>query len=81
MARITADDVRKVACVLARLGLAEDTINHLTTSQLERIPRLRGTFSSRWTSTGVPPTTRAVESGERDTQRSGRPQPRCERAH
>lgn len=58
MGRITADDVRKVAA-LARLDLAEDTITTYT-SQLERILDYVGHLEQVDT-TGVPPTTRAVE--------------------
>ncbi|MCP9772020.1 Asp-tRNA(Asn)/Glu-tRNA(Gln) amidotransferase subunit GatC [Synechococcus sp. Tobar12-5m-g] len=58
MGRITADDVRKVA-LLARLDLAEGTIATYT-SQLERILDYVGHLETVDT-TGVPPTTRAVE--------------------
>jgi aspartyl-tRNA(Asn)/glutamyl-tRNA(Gln) amidotransferase subunit C len=58
MGRITANDVRKVA-QLARLDLAEDTIATYT-SQLERILDYVGHLETVDT-TGIPPTTRAVE--------------------
>jgi aspartyl-tRNA(Asn)/glutamyl-tRNA(Gln) amidotransferase subunit C len=58
MGRITADDVRKVA-LLARLDLAEGTIATYT-NQLERILDYVGHLETVDT-TGVPPTTRAVE--------------------
>ncbi len=58
MSKITADDVRKVA-KLARLDLPEDTINTYT-GQLERILDYVDHLQAVDT-TGVPPTTRAVE--------------------
>jgi len=58
MGRITAADVRKVA-ELARLDLPEDQIA-LYTAQLERILDYVGHLQQVDTS-GVPPTTRAVE--------------------
>ncbi|MEB3156567.1 MAG: Asp-tRNA(Asn)/Glu-tRNA(Gln) amidotransferase subunit GatC [Cyanobacteriota bacterium] len=58
MGRITAADVRKVA-ELARLDLPEDQIA-LYTAQLERILDYVGHLQQVDT-TGVPPTTRAVE--------------------
>jgi len=58
MSRISADDVRKVA-KLARLDLPEDTINTYT-GQLERILDYVDHLQAVDT-TGVPPTTRAVE--------------------
>jgi aspartyl-tRNA(Asn)/glutamyl-tRNA(Gln) amidotransferase subunit C len=58
MGRITAADVRKVA-ELARLDLPEDQIA-LYTAQLERILDYVGHLRQVDT-TGVPPTTRAVE--------------------
>jgi aspartyl-tRNA(Asn)/glutamyl-tRNA(Gln) amidotransferase subunit C len=58
MTRITADDVRKVA-ELARLALPEEKIATYT-SQLERILDYVAHLEAVDTS-GVPPTTRAVE--------------------
>ena len=58
MSKITADDVRKVA-KLARLDLPKDTINTYT-GQLERILDYVDHLQAVDT-TGVPPTTRAVE--------------------
>lgn len=58
MGRISADDVRKVAA-LARLDLPESTIATYTT-QLERILDYVGQLEQIDT-TGIPPTTRAVE--------------------
>jgi aspartyl-tRNA(Asn)/glutamyl-tRNA(Gln) amidotransferase subunit C len=58
MSRITADDVRKVA-QLARLDLAEDKVVTYT-GQLERILDYVAQLE-RVDTTGVPPTTRAVE--------------------
>jgi len=58
MSKISADDVRKVA-KLARLDLPEDTINTYT-GQLERILDYVDHLQAVDT-TGVPPTTRAVE--------------------
>lgn len=58
MSRITADDVRKVA-QLARLDLAEDKVATYT-GQLERILDYVAQLE-RVDTTGVPPTTRAVE--------------------
>jgi aspartyl-tRNA(Asn)/glutamyl-tRNA(Gln) amidotransferase subunit C len=58
MSRITADDVRKVA-ELARLALPEEKIATYT-GQLERILDYVAHLEAVDTS-GVPPTTRAVE--------------------
>jgi aspartyl-tRNA(Asn)/glutamyl-tRNA(Gln) amidotransferase subunit C len=58
MSRITADDVRKVG-QLARLDLAEDKVTTYT-AQLERILDYVAQLEQVDT-TGVPPTTRAVE--------------------
>jgi aspartyl-tRNA(Asn)/glutamyl-tRNA(Gln) amidotransferase subunit C len=58
MSRITADDVRKVA-QLARLDLAEDKVATYT-AQLERILDYVAQLEQVDT-TGIPPTTRAVE--------------------
>jgi aspartyl-tRNA(Asn)/glutamyl-tRNA(Gln) amidotransferase subunit C len=58
MSRITADDVRKVG-QLARLDLAEDKVATYT-AQLERILDYVAQLEQVDT-TGVPPTTRAVE--------------------
>jgi len=58
MSRITADDVRKVA-QLARLDLAEEKVATYT-GQLERILDYVAHLEQVDT-TGVPPTTRAVE--------------------
>ena len=58
MSRITADDVRKVA-QLARLELPEEKITTYT-HQLERILDYVAQLEQVDT-TGVPPTTRAVE--------------------
>lgn len=58
MSRITADDVRKVA-QLARLELPEEKITTYT-RQLERILDYVAQLEQVDT-TGVPPTTRAVE--------------------
>ncbi len=58
MSKITADDVRKVA-KLARLDLPEEKIATYT-SQLERILDYVALLEQVDT-TGVPPTTRAVE--------------------
>ena len=58
MTRITADDVRKVA-ELARLALPEEKIATYT-SQLEKILDYVAHLEAVDTS-GVPPTTRAVE--------------------
>lgn len=58
MGRISIDDVRKVAA-LARLDLPEARLA-TTTSQLERILDYVGQLEQVDT-TGVPPTTRAVE--------------------
>ncbi len=58
MSRITADDVRKVA-QLARLALPEEKIATYT-GQLERILDYVAQLE-RVDTTGVPPTTRAVE--------------------
>jgi aspartyl-tRNA(Asn)/glutamyl-tRNA(Gln) amidotransferase subunit C len=58
MSRITADDVRKVA-ELARLALPEEKIATYT-GQLERILDYVAHLEAVDT-TGIPPTTRAVE--------------------
>ncbi len=58
MSRISADDVRKVA-QLARLQLPDDKVATYT-GQLERILDYVATLEAVDT-TGVPPTTRAVE--------------------